>query len=228
MKEFLILKLQGAMQAWGGHTYETFRPSYIFPTRSGVVGLLGACLGIERNEIQKREDLNRSFEITVKVEKRKIEKETYQGKKSKSLSINKITDYHTILEGRRANGKPRKEAILSHREYINDAEFTLILDFKKDAVYSLAEIKKAIDKPVFTPFLGRRSCPLHRPLFEKVMKAKDIKEVLQKMSTTQGIIYSENQNIDGVPMQVRDVPLKNSVRQFTNRIIFIKGEDGVS
>ena len=33
MKDFLILKLQGAMQAWGGHTYETFRPSYIFPTR---------------------------------------------------------------------------------------------------------------------------------------------------------------------------------------------------
>ena len=76
MRDFLILKAQGSMQAWGGHTFEDFRPSHIFPTRSGLVGLLGACLGIDRKDIQKREVLNNSFELTVKTENRKIKKNT--------------------------------------------------------------------------------------------------------------------------------------------------------
>ncbi len=228
MKEFLILKLQGAMQAWGGHTYETFRPSYIFPTRSGILGLLGACLGIERDNIQKREDLNQSFELTIKAEKRRLEKQVYKGTQVRDLSINKMTDYHTVLDGRRANGKPRKEAIISYREYLNDAEFTLILDFKKDAIYNLNQIKEAIEKPIFTPFLGRRSCPLHRPLFEKVFKAENIKEVLKELSDTQGVVYSESQDIGGVPIQVRDVPIKDSVRRFANRVVYIQGESNVS
>ena len=228
MKEFLILKLQGAMQAWGGHTYETFRPSYIFPTRSGIIGLLGACLGIEREEIQKRERLNQSFELTVKVEKRKIEKENYKEKRSEELSINKITDYHTVLDGRKVDGKSRDQAILSYREYLNDAEFTLILDFKEDADYNLNEIKKAIYKPIFTPFLGRRSCPLHRPLFEKIIRAKNIKEILKELSDNPGVIYSENQDIGGVPMQIRDIPIKDTVRRFANRTIYIQGENNVS
>ena len=43
MPRFLVQKLDGPMQAWGTHTYEDFRPSNLFPTRSGLLGLLGAC-----------------------------------------------------------------------------------------------------------------------------------------------------------------------------------------
>ena len=215
------------MQAWGGHTYEDFRPSYIFPTRSGVVGLLGACLGIEREQLQQREYLNNSFELTIKTEKRKIEKKTYKREKSEQLPIKKITDYHTVLKGRKADGKARKEAILSYREYLCDAEFTLILDFKEDAVYSLSKIKKAVFEPVFTPFLGRRSCPLQRPLFEDVISAEDIRQVLEQLSEP-GLVYSESQKIQGVPLQVRDVPTTNPIRQFANRTVFIQGESDVS
>ena len=180
MKDFLVLKLQGAMQAWGGHTYEDFRPSEVFPTRSGVVGLLGACLGIDREDLQKREDLNNSFELTVLSIKRKVKKTTYAGEKITILSITKITDFHTIKEARKADGKPRKEAVISRREYLCSAEFDLILDFKKHAVYNLNKIKQAVKKPIFTPFLGRRSCPLHRPLFENVFSAENLKQLLQE------------------------------------------------
>ena len=47
MPRYLILRLDGPMQAWGTHTFEDFRPSNLFPTRSGLLGLLGACLGID-------------------------------------------------------------------------------------------------------------------------------------------------------------------------------------
>lgn len=228
MKDFLILKLQGAMQAWGGHTFEDFRPSYVFPTRSGVVGLLGACLGIDREEIAKREDLNNSFELTIISTKRKIKKNSYNNKEAMNhLLIRKITDFHTVLDGRKADGKARKEAIVSYREYLCDAEFTLILDFKDNANYKLNKIKNAVEDPVFTPFLGRRSCPLHRPLFDKVVTAENIKQALEQLSDS-GVRYSENKEAGGFPMQIRDVPVNSKVRQFINRTIYIFGENNVS
>ena len=48
MPRYLILKLQGPMQAWGPILFEDFRPSHLFPTRSALLGLIGACLGIDR------------------------------------------------------------------------------------------------------------------------------------------------------------------------------------
>ena len=51
MPRYLILRLDGPMQAWGTHTFEDFRPSNLFPTRSGLLGLLGACLGLERVDL---------------------------------------------------------------------------------------------------------------------------------------------------------------------------------
>lgn len=37
MPIYLILKLEGPMQAWGGHTFEDYRPIQPFPTRSGIL-----------------------------------------------------------------------------------------------------------------------------------------------------------------------------------------------
>lgn len=47
MRSYLILRLAGPMQAWGQPTFEGTRPTGRFPTRSGLLGLLGACLGID-------------------------------------------------------------------------------------------------------------------------------------------------------------------------------------
>lgn len=46
MQDYLILQLNGPMQSWGLPTFEGIRPSAPFPGRSGLLGLLGACLGI--------------------------------------------------------------------------------------------------------------------------------------------------------------------------------------
>lgn len=41
MRSYLILRLAGPMQAWGQPTFEGTRPTGRFPTRSGLLGLLG-------------------------------------------------------------------------------------------------------------------------------------------------------------------------------------------
>ena len=234
MQDYLIIKLQGAMQAWGGHTFEDYRPSLIFPTRSAIVGLLGACLGIERKDIQVLKTLNDSFEMTVRANKRKIERRprsqsvTWQPEEDKPVSMQKIADFHTVLKARKADGKSRQDAIVSRREYLCDAEFNLALAFVKDTEFGLERVKQAIQKPVYTPFLGRRSCPIQCRLYEAVVNAENAQTALSKIEPCHGTLYSEIKLDGGTPMMVRDQPLfATQVRQFDNRKIYILGSGAV-
>ena len=49
-KKLLILRLEGPLQAWGSDSKWDRRDTEAFPTKSGVVGLLGCALGLERND----------------------------------------------------------------------------------------------------------------------------------------------------------------------------------
>ncbi len=215
MKTYLILKFQGAMQAWGGHTYEDLRQSHPFPTRSGIVGLLAGCLGIDRADIKEREALNNSIVLTVRADKRDI-------------PAIRITDYHTILGARKVDGNARKDAVQSYREYLCDAQFTLALEFLPDAEFSLNEVVIGVMKPFYTPVLGRRACPLHRPLFDAEVNASDALKALQQVEPFAGTIYSEKLISGGSQMRVRDVPMPTAVRQFATRTISVYGGDNVS
>lgn len=227
MKEFLIVKLQGAMQSWGGHTFEDYRPSHIFPTRSAVVGLLGACLGIDRADIQSRADLDTSFELTVRADRRKVQTDQFGQIKEKILYMQKMTDYHTVLDARKVDGTSRSDAIISHREYLCDAEFTLALGFRSNAVFSLEKVKAAIQKPYYTPVLGRRSCPIQRPLFENIVLAEDAQQALAQIEPKNGTLYSEQMLKGSAPMRIRDIPIQDPVRQFATRTIYILGDENV-
>lgn len=223
MPSYLILKLQGVMQAYGGHTYEDYRPSLIFPTRSAVVGLLGACLGLERERPQALEALNDSFELGLSVlahprlvEQRHFDKEL----KPRAVTLHKMTDYHTVLDARRADGGKRDDAIVSRREYLCDAEFTLALSFKDKA--GLDAVVKAVKKPHYTPYLGRRSCPLQRPLFEAIVDADTAEQALRHIQP-EGTLYSEIELSQSYPMSVRDLPLFGNRRRFITRTVYVVG-----
>ena len=227
MQDFLIIKLQGAMQAWGGHTFEDYRPSHIFPTRSAIVGLLGACIGIDRADIQGRADLNASFELTVRADRRKVKTEYFGQIKEKTLTMQKMTDFHTVLDARKVDGSPRKDAIISRREYLCDAEFSLALEFRNNAIFSLEKVKDAIQKPHYTPSLGRRSCPIQCPLFKTVVSAENAQQALAKIEPKQGTLYSEQKLQGSAPMRIRDVPIQDPVRQFATRTVHILGDEHV-
>ena len=225
MTSYLILKLQGAMQAWGSHTYEDYRPSLIFPTRSAVVGLLGACLGLEREKPELLKALNDSFELGFSVlahprlvEQRHFDKEL----KPRTVTLHKMTDYHTVLDARRSDGGKRDDAIVSRREYLCDAEFALALLFKDQAVYSLDKVVQAVKKPHYTPYLGRRSCPLHRPLFDSIVNADTAEQALRCIQP-EGTLYSETELPQSHLLLVRDLPLFGDKRRFVTRPVYVVG-----
>lgn len=223
MPDYLIIKLQGAMQAWGGHSYEDFRPSHVFPTRSAVLGLLAACIGIERDDILNRERLNASlFRLTVRTDTRYLEGS------NRPLKMHKITDFHTVQNARKVDAAARKDAIVSRREYLCDTVFSIAMVFDQEQGYSLDDIKQALQKPYYTPFLGRKSCPLQRPLYEAVISAKNAQAALMEIAPGQGILYSEETLENSVPMVIRDVPMPTPIRQFATRSINVLGDVNVS
>jgi len=104
---------------------------------------------------------------------------------------------------------------------LEQQRFTLAFQFHAGALYKLKDIQKAICRPVFTPFLGRRACPLTHPLYDSIMQARSLLDALSKIEPKRGTIYSEEEEGITNRMIVRDVPLGNGKRQFGTRTVFI-------
>jgi len=89
------------------------------------------------------------------------------------------------------------------------------------AVVLLAEIAQAVKQPIYTPVLGRRSCPLARPLFETVLFAESALSALAQIGSNQGAIYNEEDSAGAILLKKRDVPIIHQPRQFASRTLFM-------
>jgi CRISPR system Cascade subunit CasD len=225
MPRFLILKIDGVMQGWGGHTYEDWRPTELFPTRSGLLGLLGACLGIDRQDIVQLNALAASVKFSIRSDFRS----DLDGNHIDSL---RLCDYHTIEHARKVDSTENKNPVQSYRWYLFDAPFTVAVEEIPKAPISVDIIASKLRKPTYTPFLGRRSCPLSRPLldredspFGKPFEAISAMDALEKSGLGGTVIYSESPSDQRLRM--RDVPLYGRTRRFTTREVFIHAGKGV-
>jgi CRISPR system Cascade subunit CasD len=215
MAHFLILQLDGVMQAWGDHSFEDYRPTVGFPTRSGLLGLLAACLGIDRADTAALVGLDKSVWFTVRPEDR-----------GRDAPTQKLSDFHTVLNARRVDIRKSNEyPVVSRREYLCDAVFSVAVEEAPAAAYTLDRIAAALQRPVFTPFLGRRSCPLSRPLLAAQLEADNAAEALRTWSPRAGTIYSDSPALESDrELRLRDVPRYGRVRQFGTRRVFVSAE----
>jgi CRISPR system Cascade subunit CasD len=213
MNRYLAIKLHGVMQAWGGHTYEDLRHSELIPTRSAVLGMLAACIGIDRCDVKTLESLSATVRMAVRLDSKP----------------QRMMDYHTVLDARKVDGKPNPHPVESKREYLCDAKYTVLIQTVSEMVCSLESVERAIKAPVYTPFLGRRSCLLSRPLFDTVVSAIDFKQAFVLCEPTGGVIYSEEKlHKDDALWRMRDEPVYARKRQFATRSLYIHaaGKEG--
>lgn len=220
MPNYLILRLEGPMQAWGTHTFEDFRPSSLYPTRSGLLGLLGACLGVERADSAGQASLAAGVEFAVRVDTHLVRGGTEKPVAKPGI---KLPDFHTVMDARKVDGSPSKFPVVSRREYLFDAAFTVAIGCRPGAPITLDQIAEGLRVPCYTPALGRRSCPPTRPLLDKEIEATDALAALAKTEPTGGVIYSEV-GITGQPIRVRDVPMHGKKRQFATRLVYLHKE----
>ena len=80
----------------------------------------------------------------------------------KELQVRRLQDYHTVQKTRRASGAVNNDCVLTHRQYLTDAAFGVVLE--GDAVL-LSEIASALADPIWGIWLGRKTCIPSAPVF---------------------------------------------------------------
>ncbi|GGP55993.1 hypothetical protein GCM10009347_23310 [Shewanella algicola] len=199
----LILKTEG-LSAYGLQTFDVHRRANHFPTRSAIVGLLAAALGITRQEHQALYELSEQITTAVQV----------------NLAGEKMMDYHTVQNFRSPDGKIQKGTKPTYREYWCDSEHTFAISAESELIRKL---EAAVKTPKFTLFQGRKCCPLTRPLFDRVLDESNPAIALKKLAN-KGQVFSDVEGENQVArIQVRD-KLTLVPRKYAMRMVYVSGE----
>jgi CRISPR system Cascade subunit CasD len=153
----LLLQLEGPMQSWGYRSRFDYRDTALEPTRSGVIGLICAAMGIAREDekaILRFEPIRMGVRVDEPTYWRTcFSRAVYQGPRPER-------DYHTALDVIKADGKGT-DTVLSYRDYLADASFTVGL--QSEDLQLLQDIADALQSPKWPLFLGRKAFPLAVP-----------------------------------------------------------------
>lgn len=178
MREYLIFRLSGPLASWGDIAIGETRPSYSYPTKTAITGLLAAALGIERGEESRQLELAKSFGFAVRIDKKGTLLCDYHTTQVPPATSLKKAPHATRCDELSAGDL---SAILSTREYYCDVSYTVILWSEAAASpYSLTTLKDALQRPKFTLFLGRKSCVLSLPTNPQIYSAETIKTALNQ------------------------------------------------
>lgn len=132
----LLMRLQGPMQSWGTSSRFDERDTQLEPSKSGVLGLVCAALGRDRQE--PVEDLA-ALRLGVRVDREGIP----------------MRDYQTATGVLIASGKADlRRTVVSPRFYLSDAAFLVGLEGDERL---LAHVHAALRAPVWPLSLGRKS-----------------------------------------------------------------------
>lgn len=134
----LLLQLVGPMQAWGTSSRFDERDTGKEPSKSGVIGLVAAALGIDRDNWSDLEPLC-ALRMGVRHDRPGLPRR----------------DFQTAQNIVRADGSGLQETALTQRHYLADAAFLVGLEGQDRGL--LERMHAALADPVWPLCLGRRS-----------------------------------------------------------------------
>jgi CRISPR system Cascade subunit CasD len=148
----LLLRLTGPMQSWGTTSRFDQRDTGKEPSKSGVIGLLAAAWGIDRENWADLEPLTR-LTMGVRHDRPGVSKRDYQTAGCAASD--------TIIK---ADGKQAKDGgVVSDRFYLADATFLVGLEGADRAL--LDRLHAALRNPVWPLALGRKSYVPSEPVW---------------------------------------------------------------
>lgn len=141
----LLMRLAAPMQSWGASSRFTRRETEMMPTKSGVIGMLAAALGIGRDE-----------PLTQFAGLR------FGARVDQPGTV--MSDFHTAedLKNERPGSTKKDMLPLSIRYYLQDAVF--LVGVESQDREELERYRYALARPYYPIFLGRRSCPPDGPI----------------------------------------------------------------
>lgn len=146
MKYTLLMRFAAPMQSWGTKSRFDERDTELEPSKSGVLGLICAALGIDREDWDSLEPLTR-LPMGVRVDREGVLRR----------------DYHTAQEVIRADGKGVQDTAVSQRYYLADAVFLVGLESADKE--QLEQIQEALKNPRWPLSFGRKSFVPSKPVW---------------------------------------------------------------
>jgi len=164
MERLLLFQLVAPLGAFGGVAVGERRETATRPAHSALAGLLGAALGLERAD-PRQAAFAGGLAFAVR----------------KDWLGPLLADYHTAQTPPARKGKSwatRREelagevnTILSRRDYHTDCAFTVACRARETSLFGVDALAQALRRPVFTLYLGRKSCPLGLPPDPRIIEA---------------------------------------------------------
>ncbi|MFF6956154.1 type I-E CRISPR-associated protein Cas5/CasD [Streptomyces sp. NPDC008317] len=160
----LILRLAGPLQSWGERSaFSPERDTAAFPTRSGLIGMFSAAEGRSRHEDPR---YYADLEFTVRIDR----------------PGQRIEDFHTVGGGQpkdrtaaTSGGARKGDAVITRRYYLADAVFVVAVTGPEA---DTARIARALHRPHWNPYLGRRSCVPDEPFLLRAHADDPVRELL--------------------------------------------------
>lgn len=178
----LAFYIDAPLQSWGSASKFQYRETNRFPTKSAIVGLIAAALGVNKHGEEEATALAPIIDLKLTVVR--LEK--------KAKSSSRFTDFHTVGGGydkkklwekmsipAKANGAS-PNTVLTYRSYLTDACFVALLE--GDSVI-LTQVKTALENPRWGIWFGRKTCIPASPLSPLIKDSRDtvFKSLLHKI-----------------------------------------------
>ena len=139
----ILLKLAGPLQSYGVDSHFETRQTQRYPSKSAMIGIIAASLGLHRDQDDEIQVLNQ-LDFVVRIDQ----------------PGELLRDFHTA-HAIKKDGKPNRTYV-SHRYYLQDAIFIIAISGSE---VLMQKVSKALKSPYFQPFMGRRSLPLNSDFF---------------------------------------------------------------
>ncbi|RDT52826.1 type I-E CRISPR-associated protein Cas5/CasD [Escherichia coli] len=167
MTEYLVFQLYAPLASWGEEAVGEVRHSATVPTRSAILGLLSAALGISRDEEEQLNKVNQHYHVAVH---------------ALASHDRWLRDYHTVSvprENKKYRYYTRRDelclapdevgTLISQREYRCDGYWHIAISASDEAPFSLKSLFQALLTPHYPLYVGRKSCPLALPLAPRLI-----------------------------------------------------------
>lgn len=186
------------MMSWGSASRFNHRETEAYPTKSAIVGLIAAAMGIDKHAPDEAGRIAPLAALRLTV---------LRVPRNAAPMLRRLSDFHTVGGGydsrrsefermsipRKASGGASANAVITHRTYLTEARFIVLLDGPRAR---LDEISKALGDPVWGVWFGRKTCLPASPLSPVVMESHQdaVTSLLQRL----GDPPAEGSALDGV------------------------------
>lgn len=174
MSDTLAFLLDSPMQSWGESSRFQQRDTASWPTKSALIGLMAAAIGIDKHAADEAARIAplAALRCTVLLWEKP------------SAPMTRLQDFHTVGGGFDKNASPMEKlsipskagdgsafgTVITRRTYLTDARFIALFEGDPTLLESCAS---ALQDPVWGVWFGRKCCLPGRPLGPVIADSRD-------------------------------------------------------